>query len=62
MKTEVQSEKLDKTKTNLLDELEGSLYVEEEINYKEELCRCWSLVSACRYDDQQQKQEFFFIS
>ncbi|WP_338766467.1 hypothetical protein WAF17_03835 [Bernardetia sp. ABR2-2B] len=20
-------------------------------------CRCWSLVSACRYDDQQQKYE-----
>ena len=37
LKQEIYSEKTEIKNSNLIDELEGSLYVEEEINYKEEL-------------------------
>ncbi len=37
LKQEIYLDKMKEVNTNLIDELEGSLYVEEEINYKEEL-------------------------
>ncbi|PIY10700.1 MAG: hypothetical protein COZ18_05530 [Flexibacter sp. CG_4_10_14_3_um_filter_32_15] len=37
LKQEIYSDKTKTGNSSLIDELEGSLYVEEEINYKEEL-------------------------